>query len=406
MQRIWQAIAAWWAGSSAKTKLDGIATGATVGADWNTNVSNKPTLGTAAAKNIPASGDAAAGEVVKGDDSRLSDARTPTTHTHPLSELQQSGATDGQVVTWDNATTSWKPKTPSGGGGSPGGSDKQLQYNNAGAFAGASTAYWDETNKRLSIGAGASPSATMHAKAASAANIVGIFQGTASQTGKLTEWQDSAGTVVANMSNAGKIVSAEGLSAPKANSKGYVFGEDSNWGLLYTFGTYLELRVSGTNFRFYDTGIVSTNVDATFTSHFNNSGKTVSVAGNNVNLAGAAGTAIVRGGNHLNGDKGGEAKVLGGNSNGTNIAGATVTIQGGIATGNATPGTVVVQTTSAGSSGTTAQTVRTVATFDGNTTSGESPFLLLDLASGSLKRVSFGADDSGGTGYKLLRVTN
>lgn len=35
-------------------------------------------LGTAATKNVPASGDAASGEVVKGDDSRLTDARTPT----------------------------------------------------------------------------------------------------------------------------------------------------------------------------------------------------------------------------------------------------------------------------------------------------------------------------------------
>lgn len=38
--------------------------------------------GTAAALDVPATGDAATGEVVKGDDSRLSDARTPTTHDH------------------------------------------------------------------------------------------------------------------------------------------------------------------------------------------------------------------------------------------------------------------------------------------------------------------------------------
>ena len=44
-------------------------------------------LGTAAALNVAASGNAAAGEVVKGDDSRLSDARTPTAHSHPTSEV-------------------------------------------------------------------------------------------------------------------------------------------------------------------------------------------------------------------------------------------------------------------------------------------------------------------------------
>ena len=55
VQRIWQAIAAWWAGSADKAKLDGIAAGAevNVNADWSAGsgdalILNKPTLGTAA----------------------------------------------------------------------------------------------------------------------------------------------------------------------------------------------------------------------------------------------------------------------------------------------------------------------------------------------------------------------
>jgi hypothetical protein len=44
-------------------------------------------LGTAASKDFPAAGDAAAGEVVLGNDSRLTDARTPTSHTHTASEI-------------------------------------------------------------------------------------------------------------------------------------------------------------------------------------------------------------------------------------------------------------------------------------------------------------------------------
>jgi hypothetical protein len=35
-------------------------------------------------------------------------------HTHPLTDLQQSSATSGQVVTWSG--TAWVPQTPSGGG--------------------------------------------------------------------------------------------------------------------------------------------------------------------------------------------------------------------------------------------------------------------------------------------------
>ena len=44
-------------------------------------------LGTAATKDVPATGDAAAGEVVLGNDTRLTDARTPTSHTHTASEV-------------------------------------------------------------------------------------------------------------------------------------------------------------------------------------------------------------------------------------------------------------------------------------------------------------------------------
>lgn len=82
-----------------KTKLTGIEAGAEVNniSDVNatdltdggattlhkhsySNLDNLPTLGTAAAKNIPATGNASATEVVYGSDTRLTDARTPTSH--------------------------------------------------------------------------------------------------------------------------------------------------------------------------------------------------------------------------------------------------------------------------------------------------------------------------------------
>ena len=47
--------------------------------------------GTAASKNVPASGDASTTEVVLGTDTRLTDARTPTTHNHTLSEVTDAG---------------------------------------------------------------------------------------------------------------------------------------------------------------------------------------------------------------------------------------------------------------------------------------------------------------------------
>lgn len=68
------------------------------------DLTGKPTLGTAAALNVPASGDAASGEVVKGSDSRLSDARTPTTHTHTASQISDATATGRSVLTAVDAT--------------------------------------------------------------------------------------------------------------------------------------------------------------------------------------------------------------------------------------------------------------------------------------------------------------
>jgi hypothetical protein len=82
--------------------------------------------GTAAALDVPATGDAAAGEVVKGDDTRLTDARTPTAHTQvastitdfstaadariaaasigTLADVDISGVTDGQLLAWNNTS--------------------------------------------------------------------------------------------------------------------------------------------------------------------------------------------------------------------------------------------------------------------------------------------------------------
>ncbi len=52
--------------------------------------------GTAASLDVPSTGDAAVGEVVKGDDTRLSDDRTPTAHTHTLSDITDSGTAAGK----------------------------------------------------------------------------------------------------------------------------------------------------------------------------------------------------------------------------------------------------------------------------------------------------------------------
>jgi hypothetical protein len=110
-----------WMSPEDKTKLDGIAAEATANSsdaelrDRSTHTgtqgistvaglqaalsakANTTDLGTASTKNVAASGDAAAGEVVLGSDSRLSDARTPTTHSHD--DLYYTKAEVGDIAT-------------------------------------------------------------------------------------------------------------------------------------------------------------------------------------------------------------------------------------------------------------------------------------------------------------------
>jgi hypothetical protein len=69
-----------------------LATVATTGA--YSDLSGLPTLGTAAALDVAATGDAASGEVVKGSDTRLTDSRAPTSHNHSASEI-----TSGTIAT-------------------------------------------------------------------------------------------------------------------------------------------------------------------------------------------------------------------------------------------------------------------------------------------------------------------
>ena len=60
-------------------------------------VSDFPTLGTAAAKDVPSSGNASTTQVVMGNDTRLSDSRTPTSHSH--GNIANGGTISSTAVT-------------------------------------------------------------------------------------------------------------------------------------------------------------------------------------------------------------------------------------------------------------------------------------------------------------------
>lgn len=78
-----------------------------VQADWTESnsssdafIKNKPTLGTASAKDVPASGNASTTQVVMGNDTRLTDARTPLAHTHTVSDITNFPSAASQNVTY------------------------------------------------------------------------------------------------------------------------------------------------------------------------------------------------------------------------------------------------------------------------------------------------------------------
>jgi hypothetical protein len=69
----------------AAADMSGLATVATTGA--YADLAGKPTLGTAAPLDVAATGDASGTQVVKGNDTRLSDPRTPTSHNQAFSTI-------------------------------------------------------------------------------------------------------------------------------------------------------------------------------------------------------------------------------------------------------------------------------------------------------------------------------
>lgn len=94
------------------------------------------------------------------------------------------------------------------------------------------------------------------------------------------------------------------------------------------------------------------------------------------------------------------------NASGNNVVAGNATITAPRSTGNAVPGRILLQTGVAGASGVTLQTARTSAAVAASVTATETDLLVFDVDNNTLERVTVGAADSGGVGFKVLRIPN
>jgi hypothetical protein len=307
---------------------------------------------------------------------------------------------------------------------SPAGSSGQVQFNDAGSFGGATAVVY----------AGSGTHVTVTAQSSTAIPL--CVKGAASQTGNLFEARNSSGTLGA------RILSSLQFYDSGATIECAQFGGGNT---LHTGTSPQNQTVIGNASTSLagDTTIVGCKTTAKIGATA--IGRSIYAADYSVCIGMVAGASGLSGGfpsgpDHtncivINSSGGGvtasgnfqwvvsrfteafwgrgvtnaapeNVRFQGTGGSGTNVAGATVRWAPGRSTGDATPASVILQRTVAGSSGTTAQTLSDALQVDGNTTAGETPLLLLDIDKGTLQRVSIGAADSGGAGFKVLRVPN
>ncbi len=146
------------------------------------------------------------------------DVKAALAHTHPPSDITQGGATTNQALVWNG--TAWAPATISA---SPGGSSGQVQYNNAGAFGGLpGVTYGSNTMLHVSQAAAAIPLA---------------IQAATSQTGNLTEWRNTVGTMITRVASTGLVeVTKNGDTAITIFDANTGLGRHGSIGGLNIFG--------------------------------------------------------------------------------------------------------------------------------------------------------------------------
>lgn len=94
------------------------------------------------------------------------------------------------------------------------------------------------------------------------------------------------------------------------------------------------------------------------------------------------------------------------NSSGNNNTAGALTLQAGLSTGNIVGNGVNLDAGIPGASGVTLQTARTWVSARPTTTAADTGLMVWDVDNATLERVTVGAADSGGAGFKVLRIPN
>ena len=95
----------------------------------------------------------ASGNLVLDANGNMTTLATVYTNSDVDVHLNTSTATSGQILSWTGTDYDWvADQTGGGGGGTPGGSNTEVQFNNAGAFAGDSDFTYNSTTNVLTVG--------------------------------------------------------------------------------------------------------------------------------------------------------------------------------------------------------------------------------------------------------------
>jgi hypothetical protein len=276
-----------------------------------------------------------------------------------LSNVDSTGKNNGDILRWNSTTNKWEddalPTT------APAGLNGQIQFNNSGAFGADSLLVWDNTNKRLGVGATPSTSVRLDVRAQGVLSTDVAFR-------------------VRNASDTADIIRVQG-------NGNIAFNGTNNVPTGTFIGEGAGNNASGANSTFIGTGAgSSTTTGASNTFIGTSAGQANTIASDNTFIGTSAGSTISSGGQNVSIGRISAIQIIGGGSL-TNAANSTFIGYGTRAANNAQTNQIVIGHTAigAGSNTTTiGNTSITAAHIRGAVICGDTVALATNATNGFL----------------------